>query len=108
MNEDVIAIVMTFSTIIVLGLGVPLIIGWNKRRMLHLQAQAIRPDPVLEERLARIETAVDAMSVELERIAEGQRFVTKLLSEQRPALGAGAAAPIAVGERVPDAATRPA
>jgi hypothetical protein len=35
-----------------------------------------------EERLARIEQAVDAIAVEVERISEGQRFTTKLLSEK--------------------------
>ena len=33
-------------------------------------------------RLERIEQAVDAMAIEVERIAEGQRFVTRLMSEQ--------------------------
>lgn len=36
----------------------------------------------LEERLVRIEQAIDAMSVEVERISEGQRFTTKLLAER--------------------------
>ena len=35
----------------------------------------------IEERLSRIEHAVDAIAVEVERISEGQRFTTKLLSE---------------------------
>lgn len=35
-----------------------------------------------EERLARIEHGVDAIAVEVERISEGQRFTTKLLSER--------------------------
>ena len=35
-----------------------------------------------EARLARIEQAVDAIAVEVERISEGQRFTTRLLSEQ--------------------------
>ena len=39
-----------------------------------------------EARLARIEQAVEAIALEAERISEGQRFTTKLLSEQsRPA-----------------------
>ncbi|MEP6732379.1 MAG: hypothetical protein ABJE10_17165 [bacterium] len=35
--------------------------------------------------------AIDAIALEVERIAEGQRFTTRLLSESRrsPALGAG-------------------
>jgi len=37
----------------------------------------------IEERLSRIEQAVDAISVEVERISEGQRFTTKLLSDRQ-------------------------
>jgi hypothetical protein len=42
--------------------------------------------PLAEARLARIEQAVESIALEVERISEGQRFTTKLLSEQsRPA-----------------------
>ena len=37
--------------------------------------------PEVTSRLERIEQAVDAIAVEVERISEGQRFTTKLLSE---------------------------
>jgi hypothetical protein len=37
------------------------------------------------ERLARIEQAVDAMAIEIERISEGQRFTTKLLAARAEA-----------------------
>jgi hypothetical protein len=37
------------------------------------------------DRLQRIEAAVEAMSVEVERISEGQRFVTRVLSERSSA-----------------------
>jgi len=43
-------------------------------------------------RLERIELAIEAMAIEVERISEGQRFVTKLLAERSkdaPALGVG-------------------
>lgn len=43
-------------------------------------------------RLERIEAAIEAMAVEVERISEGQRFVTKLLAERArevPAIAAG-------------------
>jgi hypothetical protein len=36
------------------------------------------------QRLGRLEQGMDAIAVEIERISEGQRFVTKLLSEQQP------------------------
>jgi hypothetical protein len=35
----------------------------------------------LEQRLDRIEQAIDAVAVEVERLGEGQRFTTRLLSE---------------------------
>jgi hypothetical protein len=44
--------------------------------------QAETAPSVTEARLARIEQAVDAIALEVERISEGQRFTTKLLSEQ--------------------------
>ena len=46
------------------------------------------PRPVSVEsagRLERIEQAVEAMAIEIERVSEGQRFVTKLLSETKAA-----------------------
>jgi hypothetical protein len=33
-------------------------------------------------RLERMEQAIDSIAVEVERISEGQRFTTKLLSER--------------------------
>jgi len=34
-----------------------------------------------EERMQRLEAAVESIAIEVERISEGQRFTTKLLSE---------------------------
>jgi hypothetical protein len=52
------------------------------------------PRPVIDqeqnERLRRLEGNVDAIALEIERISEGQRFVTKLLAEkERARLDAG-------------------
>jgi hypothetical protein len=43
------------------------------------------------QRLERIEQSIDAIALEIERVSEGQRFVTRLLSESQhlPAIGAG-------------------
>ncbi|MDQ6690709.1 MAG: hypothetical protein M3Z18_09390 [Gemmatimonadota bacterium] len=38
-------------------------------------------DPELLARLARVEQIVESTAIEIERISEGQRFTTKLLSE---------------------------
>jgi len=48
--------------------------------------QAETAPSVTEARLARIEQAVDAIALEVERISEGQRFTTKLLSEHNQML----------------------
>ena len=39
-------------------------------------------DGVDDARLQRIERALEAIAIEVERISEGQRFTTKLLSER--------------------------
>jgi len=40
-------------------------------------------DPELVARLARVEQIVESTAIEIERISEGQRFTTKLLSEKK-------------------------
>lgn len=43
-----------------------------------------RPDlsPDVQDRMTRIEQAVDAIALEVERMSEGQRFTTRLLAER--------------------------
>jgi hypothetical protein len=52
-------------------------------------------DPENSPRLQRIEEAVEAIALEVERIGEAQRFTTKLLAERQP----DAVAPIAARSR---------
>jgi hypothetical protein len=48
-----------------------------------------------EARLTRFEQSLDAVAIEIERVSEGQRFLTKVLAEESPrALGAGPAQPV--------------
>jgi hypothetical protein len=48
-----------------------------------------------DERLARVEQAVESIAIEMERIGEGQRYVTKLLKEPgRPVPQASVAAKV--------------
>jgi hypothetical protein len=35
-----------------------------------------------DQRLARVEQAVESIAIEIERVSEGQRYVTKLLNER--------------------------
>ncbi len=38
-----------------------------------------------DQRLARVERAIESIAIEVERIGEGQRYVTKLLNESAKA-----------------------
>ncbi|HJP60422.1 MAG TPA: hypothetical protein VJ865_10495 [Gemmatimonadaceae bacterium] len=40
-------------------------------------------DPEMLARISRVEQIVEATAIEIERISEGQRFTTRLLSERK-------------------------
>lgn len=84
MNEDIVAIVGFFGTVVLVTLGLPLVRAYVRRR----EQEPPRSVLQLDERLARMETSSDAMALEVERISEAQRFVTKLLAEQHKAAAA--------------------
>lgn len=83
------------------GVAMTLIISWFRYRGQRPPSAPAR-DPQQEQRLARIESAVEAIALEVERISEGQRFTTRLLAERHGALGAiGAGEPVSVPVSVP-------
>ena len=53
-----------------------------RERRLELEAHRYGGDPDMMLRLDRMEQAIEAMAVEVERVAEAQRFTTRLLSER--------------------------
>ena len=64
------------------------------------------PPPALvqtADRLGHLEQAVDAIAIEVERVSEGQRFMTRLLSEASPAAALGAGQRVAEPVRARDA-----
>ena len=67
----------------------------HARRIWRRSAKGVAALPgELMERFTRLEQSVDSVAIEVERISEGQRFVTRLMSETRGApLGAGSAQP---------------
>jgi hypothetical protein len=80
-GEEVAIIAIIMGTLS--GLFYPLIRAWARR----LDGGATASAPALrgvEDRLDRIERSVEAVALEVERISEGQRFVTKLLAEKTP------------------------
>jgi hypothetical protein len=93
-DEDIIIPIAFFLTIVILAIGIPLVRALARK----WERQPLRPElPAdLRERLARIEQGMDSIAIEVERISEGQRFVTKLLTETR------AQQQIPVAQRVPE------
>ncbi len=76
--EESIAIVGFFSTVIIISIGVPLVRSYVRRR----EAQPLQTSSISDARLARMESALESVAIEIERISEGQRFVTKLIAER--------------------------
>jgi hypothetical protein len=81
-DEDIVVPIAFFLTAIILAIGIPLVRGIVRRWDRKGDAPVVPPDTAA--RLERIEQAIDAMSIEVERIAEGQRFVTRIMTD-RPA-----------------------
>jgi hypothetical protein len=115
-DPDAITAVFVLTALAVL---IPLSIGLARRLWRRPPASAGQMEDRIAPRLDRLEQAVDAIAIEVERISESQRFVAKVLAE-RPAahapqpsadaaalgegkpflaLGAGPMEPIRVAER---------
>jgi hypothetical protein len=90
-NEDIIIPIAGMVTGIVMVLGIPLVLVHARKLWMRDSAAKSSASDLSDHRLERIEQAIDAMAVEVERIAEGQRFVTKLLADrgqERASIGA--------------------
>ena len=71
-----------FATIAIIALGIPIIRAITKRWERPPQLPPVA-SPDITARLERIEQAVEAVAIEVERIAESQRFAAKLMAEQQ-------------------------
>jgi hypothetical protein len=69
---------------IVFGTTSATIISLARMRLRAREQSQHLADPAVEDRLYRIEQAVDAIAVEVERMSESQRFTAKLLAERLP------------------------
>jgi len=78
-NEDIVVVAIVFIT--TGSVLFPLVRAWAKRIEGRGQSQAALP-PGVTERLERIERAVESVAIEVERISEGQRFVTRVLADR--------------------------
>ena len=79
-------------------LGVAIVYAFRRFRRRRASPPAVNLQTESLQRLERLEHGMDAIAIEIERVSEGQRFVTKLLSDQSPVLASNRIAQSA-GER---------
>jgi hypothetical protein len=86
MDGDV-AVFAQVMTVIVATVASFILIGFGTRALWRLGSRPSTPRAMTsadEGRLQRLEIAVEAIAVEVERISEAQRFTVSLLSERFP------------------------
>ena len=74
--EEIIGMAMGFSTLILL----PLSIAYARRLWRRSAAPPALPSE-FNDRMSNLERGIEAVAIEVERVGEGQRFVTQLLAE---------------------------
>lgn len=78
-------------------MGGPFMIAWALRVVRRGRMIVPKLPEELNQRLSQLERSVESVAIEVERIGEGQRFVTNLLAEQQmPRLGGA----VKIAERV--------
>jgi hypothetical protein len=87
-------LVVGLSFVVMMVFAIPMSIAYARRIWRRSGKTEVVLSPVMMERLDSLERGMEAVALEVERIGEGQRFVTQALSGR--AVGAGAAEPIAI------------
>src|SRR6478672_786723 len=80
-------IVMSVAGFVTIGLGARILWRWGSLK------KPVERTPHDDERMQRLETAVDTIAIEVERISEAQRFMVGLLSAPTTARRAELEAP---------------
>jgi len=79
----ILALLGLFATPAAIVLGIA---WWSARRELEIRRELGFPGPGRNVAdTTRLEQSVDAIAIEVERITEGQRFMTRLLAERTAA-----------------------
>ena len=84
MSRDIAVVSVVFICAVLMPISIGIV-----RRLTRGAPRPLPPvsDPAMNARMDRLEQAMDAIAIEIERVSEGQRFVTKVLT-QRPAQSA--------------------
>jgi len=95
------AMVPVFVCLVLFVLS-PIALTFSRYVWKRSTAQVVKANPENTERLVRMEQAIDSIAIEVERVSEGQRFVTRLLAEGKSpaqlAVSQPAGEPVPVGE----------
>ncbi|HMG70521.1 MAG TPA: hypothetical protein VK544_05360 [Gemmatimonadaceae bacterium] len=83
MGPEIVVPLGAFVCAIILAIGVPVARAYSRR--MDAESKYPRLPNEVTQRLERMEQTLEAVAIEVERITEGQRFTTKLLSEGRGA-----------------------
>jgi hypothetical protein len=93
-NVEPIAIVFTLFVLAPMALSLARIF-WKRGSLPKAQV-----DPERDKRLERMEHAIDSIAIEVERVSEGQRFVTRILAEGQHAVPLAAGANASEAQRI--------
>lgn len=79
------------AVIVPIVFGIPAAVAITKMWFTHKEKMAGLSGPkqgsaIADARLERVEQAIESIAIEMERVSEGQRFVTKLLIDRAPPL----------------------
>ena len=85
MGVEIVVPLGAFATAIILAVGVPLARAYSRK--MDAESKNPRIPAEVSTRLERMEQMIEAVAIEVERISEGQRFTTKLLSEGKSGAG---------------------
>jgi hypothetical protein len=78
----VIAVVVFTSATAAIKIIASAVLRLQENRLKHANPAGNALGTATDARLERMEQAIDSIAIEIERISEGQRFTTKLLSER--------------------------
>jgi hypothetical protein len=86
--QVMLVVIMSTAGFVAIALGARVL--WRMGSRQKTMSESYRDDG----RMQRLETAVDTIAIEVERISEAQRFMVGLMSESLPARRAEVAAPL--------------
>jgi len=99
--------VLAVGSMLSFALVFPFVIAYSRRIWRKSARMTVTLPPEVAARMQTMEEAIESVAVEVERIGEGQRFMTQALSEQPRFVGAGAAESVMVRARDTVHAERP-